>query len=254
MNDILNINNVHGYLDKSTGTAYLNAEDVARGFGFVENKNGVEYVKWRRVNDYLHEFGFSPLVAKDDFLPENMVYRLGFKANNETAQRFQAILADEVLPSIRKHGAYMTEETLQRAITSPDFLIKLATELKQEQNARKLAEQQVKELTPKGIFADAVKASDTSILVGELAKLLKQNGVNIGRNRLFDWMKDNGYLIKKGIERNMPTQKSMEMKLLEIKERNISNPDGSIKIVKTPKVTGKGQIYFINKLLKAKEG
>lgn len=254
MNDILNINNVHGYLDKSTGTAYLNAEDVARGFGFVENKNGVEYVKWRRVNDYLHEFGFSPLVAKDDFLPENMVYRLGFKANNETAQRFQAILADDVLPSIRKHGAYMTEETLQRAITSPDFLIKLATELKQEQNARKLAEQQVKELTPKGIFADAVKASDTSILVGELAKLLKQNGVNIGRNRLFDWMKDNGYLIKKGIERNMPTQKSMEMKLLEIKERNISNPDGSIKIVKTPKVTGKGQIYFINKLLKAKEG
>lgn len=213
-----------------------------------------ESVRWSRVNEYLHSFGFRPNVGEDDFLPENMVYRLGFKASNETAQKFQAVLADEVLPSIRKHGAYMTEETLQRAITSPDFLIKLATELKQEQNARKLAEQQVKELTPKGIFADAVKASDTSILVGELAKLLKQNGVNIGRNRLFDWMKDNGYLIKKGIERNMPTQKSMEMKLLEIKERNISNPDGSIKIVKTPKVTGKGQIYFINKLLKAKEG
>lgn len=213
-----------------------------------------ESVRWSRVNEYLHSFGFRPNVGEDDFLPENMVYRLGFKASNETAQKFQAVLADEVLPSIRKHGAYMTEETLQRAITSPDFLIKLATELKQEQNARKLAEQQVKELTPKGIFADAVKASDTSILVGELAKLLKQNGVNIGRNRLFDWMKDNGYLIKKGIERNMPTQKSMEIKLLEIKERNISNPDGSIKIVKTPKVTGKGQIYFINKLLKAKEG
>lgn len=221
-----------------------------------KQKNGVKYesVRWSRVNEYLHSFGFRPNVGEDDFLPENMVYRLGFKASNETAQKFQAVLADEVLPSIRKHGAYMTEETLQRAITSPDFLIKLATELKQEQNARKLAEQQVKELTPKGIFADAVKASDTSILVGELAKLLKQNGVNIGRNRLFDWMKDNGYLIKKGIERNMPTQKSMEMKLLEIKERNISNPDGSIKIVKTPKVTGKGQIYFINKLLKAKEG
>lgn len=254
MNEILSINNVHGYLDKSTGTAYINAEDVARGFGFTEIKSGVEYVMWRRVNRYLDEFGFSAHVSKDDFLPENMVYRLGFKASNEVAQKFQAVLADEVLPSIRKHGAYMTEETLQRAITSPDFLIKLATELKQEQNARKLAEQQVKELTPKGIFADAVKASDTSILVGELAKLLKQNGVNIGRNRLFDWMKDNGYLIKKGMERNMPTQKSMEMKLLEIKERNISNPDGSIKIVKTPKVTGKGQIYFINKLLKAKEG
>lgn len=254
MNEILNINNVHGYLDKSTGTAYINAEDVARGFGFTESKNGIEYVKWRRVNAYLREFGFSPVVAKDDFLPENMVYRLGFKASNEVAQKFQAVLADEVLPSIRKHGAYMTEETLQRAITSPDFLIKLATELKQEQNARKLAEQQVKELTPKGIFADAVNSSYTSILIGELAKLLKQNGVNMGRNRLFDWMKNNGYLIKSGSERNMPTQKSMEMKLLEIKERNVANPDGSIKIVKTPKVTGKGQIYFINKLLKAKEG
>lgn len=252
MNEILNINNVHGYLDKSTGTAYINAEDVARGFGFTRGKNGVEYVMWDRVNRYLAEFGFSTQVRKDDFIPENMVYRLGFKANNETAQRFQAILADEVLPSIRKHGAYMTEETLQRAITSPDFLIKLATELKQEQNARKLAEQQVKELTPKGIFADAVNSSETSILVGELAKLLKQNGVNMGRNRLFDWMKNNGYLIKSGSERNMPTQKSMEMKLLEIKERNVANPDGSIKIVKTPKVTGKGQIYFINKLL-AKE-
>lgn len=256
MNEILNINNVHGYLDKSTGTAYLNAEDVARGFGFVktETKNGVKYesVRWSRVNEYLHSFGFRPNVGEDDFLPENMVYRLGFKASNETAQKFQAVLADEVLPSIRKHGAYMTEETLQRAITSPDFLIKLATELKQEQNARKLAEQQVKELTPKGIFADAVNSSETSILIGELAKLLKQNGVNMGHNRLFDWMKNNGYLIKSGSERNMPTQKSMEMKLLEIKERNIANPDGSIKIVKTPKVTGKGQIYFINKLL-AKE-
>lgn len=185
---------------------------------------------------------------------ESGLYSLILSSKLPKAKEFKRWVTSEVLPSIRKHGAYMTEETLQRAITSPDFLIKLATELKQEQNARKLAEQQVKELTPKGIFADAVKASDTSILVGELAKLLKQNGVNIGRNRLFDWMKDNGYLIKKGIERNMPTQKSMEMKLLEIKERNISNPDGSIKIVKTPKVTGKGQIYFINKLLKAKEG
>ena len=77
MNEILNINNVHGYLDKQTGTAYLNAEDVARGFGFTREKNGVEYIRWDRVNQYLHEFGFSPLVGKDDFLPENMVYRLG---------------------------------------------------------------------------------------------------------------------------------------------------------------------------------
>lgn len=117
MNEILNISNVHGYMDKQTGAAYLNAEDVARGFGFTENKGGVEYVKWRRVNTYLHEFGFSPDVAKDDFLPENMVYRLGFKASNEVAQKFQAVLADEVLPAIRRHGAYMTDQALERAIT-----------------------------------------------------------------------------------------------------------------------------------------
>lgn len=183
---------------------------------------------------------------------ESGLYSLILSSKLPKAKEFKRWVTSEVLPSIRKHGAYMTEETLQKAITSPDFLIKLATELKQEQNARKLAEQQVKELTPKGIFADAVNSSETSILVGELAKLLKQNGVNMGRNRLFDWMKNNGYLIKSGSERNMPTQKSMEMKLLEIKERTVANPDGSIKIVKTPKVTGKGQIYFINKLL-AKE-
>lgn len=97
-NEILNINNVHGYLDKETGMAYLNAEDVARGFGFTREKNGAIYVMWDRVNRYLGEFGFSTRVRKDDFLPENMVYRLGFKANNETAQKFQALLADEVLP------------------------------------------------------------------------------------------------------------------------------------------------------------
>lgn len=115
MNEILNINNVHGYLDKETGTAYLNAEDVARGFGFTESKNGIEYVKWRRVNAYLREFGFSTIVAKYHFLPENMVYRLGFKASNEVAQKFQAVLADEVLPAIRKHGAYMTPEKDRRS-------------------------------------------------------------------------------------------------------------------------------------------
>ena len=119
MNEILNINNVHGYLDKETGTAYLNAEDVARGFGFTESKNGIEYVKWRRVNAYLREFGFSTIVAKYHFLPENMVYRLGFKASNEVAQKFQAVLADEVLPAIRKHGAYMTPEKIEEALLNP---------------------------------------------------------------------------------------------------------------------------------------
>ncbi|WP_370854478.1 phage antirepressor KilAC domain-containing protein [Megasphaera sp.] len=261
MNEVLSINNVRGYLDKETGTAYLNAEDVARGFGFIQrqNKGGKEYVsiRWSTVNSYLHSFGFPQNVGENDFLPENMVYRLGFKASNEVAQKFQAVLADEVLPAIRKHGAYMTSETIEKALLTPDFLIKLATELKTEQEKNKKLQEvttaQHDELTtlrPKGIFADAVDASDTAILVGELAKIIKQNGVDIGQNRLFKWMRENGFLIKSGAQKNMPTQKSMNLGLFEIKERNVANPNGSIMIVKTTKVTGKGQIYFVNLFLK----
>lgn len=106
------------------------------------------------------------------------------------------------------------------------------------------------EMKPKAIFADAVATSHTSILIGDLAKLISQNGVNIGQKRLFKWLRDNGYLIKReGSDRNMPTQRSMEMKLFEVKESTISNPDGSIRITRTPKVTGKGQQYFVNKFL-----
>lgn len=252
MNEILNINNVHGYLDKETGTAYLNAEDVARGFGFTREKNGVEYVMWDRVNRYLSEFGFSTLVRKDNFLPENMVYRLGFKASNEVAQKFQAVLADEVLPAIRRHGAYMTEETLEKAITSPDFLIKLATNLKEEKEKRLAAERQIEADRPKVTFANAVNVSKDGMLIGMLAKLLHQNGVDIGQKRLFQWMRDKGYLMKNGTDKNMPTQKARELGLFKVKERAIDNPDGSVRLTRTTLVTGKGQEYFINKFLNAR--
>ena len=251
MNEILNINNVHGYLDKETGTAYLNAEDVARGLGFTQEKNGVEYVRWETVNGYLRGFGFSQHVGKDDFLPENMVYRLGFKASNEVAQKFQAVLADEVLPAIRRHGAYMTDQALERAITEPDFLIRLATQLKEEQARRKQAELMLEEQKPAVIFAGSVSASKTSILIGELAKILRGNGIQIGQKRLFQWMRENGYLIKRqGTDYNMPTQRSKEMELFEIKEGSYTNGNGVNIITKTPKVTGKGQVYFTNKFLK----
>jgi prophage antirepressor-like protein len=109
MSDIIKIGGVRGYVDKD-GMAWLNAEDVAKGFGFTDVREGKEYVRWARVNDYLNSFGFSPQVAKDDFIPENMVYRLGFKANNEVAQGFQAKLADEILPTIRKTGSYSVNQ------------------------------------------------------------------------------------------------------------------------------------------------
>ena len=109
MKEIITIGHVRGFID-SDGTAKLNAEDVARGWGFTQEKSGKSYVKWERVNGYLADFGFSPLVGKDDYLPENMVYRLGFKASNEAAQKFQAELADNVLPTLRKTGSYTTRK------------------------------------------------------------------------------------------------------------------------------------------------
>ena len=168
--------------------------------------------------------------------------------------RFKRWVTSEILPSIRKHGAYMTPETLEQAIYNPDFLIKLATELKTEKEKRQALEVQAEENKPKVLFADAVSTSQTSILVGDLAKIIKQNGVDIGANRLFAWFRDNGYLIKrKGSDYNMPTQYSMELGLFEVKETVITHSDGHTSISKTPKVTGKGQQYFVNKFLD-KEG
>ncbi len=185
----------------------------------------------------------------ENFLTESGVYKLVFKSNKENAERFQDWVCGVVLPSIRKHGAYMTEKTLEQAIADPDFLIRLATELKNEQAKRKELETKVAEDKPKVLFADAVETAHTSILVGDLAKLIKQNGVDIGQKRLFAYLRENGYLIKNGGSKNMPTQKSMEMNLFEVKERTINNPDGTVRITKTTKVTGKGQTYFINKFL-----
>lgn len=182
MNEVLSINNVHGYLDKETGTAFLNAEDVARGFGFTQiAKSGNVVVRWERVNRYLCEFGFIPTcgdgVKAGDYIPENMVYRLGFKANNEVAQRFQAVLADEVLPSIRKHGAYMTEETLEKALLNPDGLIKVLTALKNEQAKTKALKEEtakqrqlIGELKPKADYTDKILASKGTVPITAIAK------------------------------------------------------------------------------------
>ncbi|PAE21996.1 phage repressor protein/antirepressor Ant [Bacillus sp. 7504-2] len=190
-----------------------------------------------------------------NIINESGLYSLVLSSRKPEAKEFKRWVTHEVIPSIRKHGAYMTDQTLEKALTSPDFLIKLATNLKEEQVRRLEAEQKVKEQKPKVLFADAVETSQSSILVGELAKILKQNGVEIGQKRLFEWLRDTGYLIKKiGEEFNNPTQKSMELGLFEIKKSAINNPDGSIRVTKTPKVTGKGQVYFINKFLNHIEG
>lgn len=247
MGDLQIINGVECY--EKDGVAYLKLEPVARGLGFTQTKNGVEYVKWERVAVYLSEFGFSPQVGKDGFIPENIFYRLAMKAKNEVAEAFQAKIADEVIPAIRKHGGYLTETKVEEALLNPDVLIRLATDLKEEREKRKALEGQITEDRPKVLFAESVSTAKTSILVSELAKLIRQNGVEMGQRRLFEWLRQNGYLMKSGSSYNMPTQKAMEQGLFEIKETVINNPDGSTRLTRTPKVTGKGQIYFVNRML-----
>lgn len=178
------------------------------------------------------------------FVNESNLYKVIFQSRKEAAERFTDWVTSEVLPSIRKNGGYIVgQETM-----SDDEL--MARALQVAQNKILERDKQIETMKPKAIFADAVAASHTSILIGDLAKLISQNGVSIGQKRLFKWLRDNGYLIKReGSDRNMPTQRSMEMKLFEVKESTISNPDGSVRITRTPKVTGKGQQYFVNKFL-----
>lgn len=183
---------------------------------------------------------------------ESGLYSLILSSKLPNAKRFKRWVTGEVLPAIRRHGAYMTEEALEKAITEPDFLIRLATQLKEEKAKRLEAEKQVEAAKPKVLFADAVSASHTSILVGELAKILRGNGIEIGQRRLFAWLREHGYLIKRqGTDYNMPTQMAMELGLFEIKEGSYVNGSGANIITKTPKVTGRGQTYFINKFLSA---
>lgn len=129
MNEIMTIQGIPCY--EKDGIAYLNLETVARGLGFTQDKNGVEYVRWETVNNYLRELKFSQQVGKDAYIPENIFYRLAMKAKNETAERFQAMIADEVVPAIRKHGGYLTPAKVQEVLTDPDTIIRLATQLKE---------------------------------------------------------------------------------------------------------------------------
>jgi len=139
MHELITINNVRGYLDES-GTAHLNLEDISRGLGFVQTKNSAEYIRWERVNGYLENMGFPQLVGKA-YIPENVFYRLAMKGENESAVKFQITIADEVLPSIRRHGAYMTPAKIEEVLLNPDTIIRLATALKAEQEkSRALAE------------------------------------------------------------------------------------------------------------------
>lgn len=231
-------------------------KDVAEALGYAVPRKALnDHCRWVLKRNVPHPQSPDKQIEMS-FIPEGDVYRLIAHSKLPKAQEFESWVFDEVLPTIRKHGAYMTEQTLEDALTSPDFLIRLATQLKEEQEARRALEaenaaqaQQIAADAPKVVFANAVATSKSSILVGDLAKLLRQNGIEMGQKRLFAWLRDNGYLMKRGESYNMPTQQSMERGLFEIKEGSVANPDGSIRVTRTVKCTGKGQQYFVNLFL-----
>ena len=201
------------------------------------NQKGVD------ISDTLTNGGMQ----KVTFINESNLYKVIFQSRKQQAERFTEWVTSEVLPSLRKHGMYATEETIDKILSNPDFGIRLLSELKEEREKTKQLRSENDQLKPKALFADTVSASDTSILIGQLAKLLKQNGNDIGQNRLFKILRKDGYLGKSGENYNLPTQKSMNLKVMEIKERTVNNSDGSVRITKTPMITGKGQVYFVNR-------
>ncbi|MBC3101985.1 phage antirepressor [Staphylococcus haemolyticus] len=231
------------------GKEWFPAIQVAEILGYANPRDAISrHTKNKGVvnHDVLSNGG----VQRKKFIDEGNLYRLITRSKLPQADEFEEWVFEDVLPSIRKHGLYATDNVIENTLNNPDYIINILTEYKKEKEHNLTLEQQIKDNKPKVLFADSVAGSENSILVGELAKLLKQNGVDVGQNRLFKWLRNNGYLIKKsGESYNLPTQKSMDLEILDIKKRVINNPDGSSKITRTPKVTGKGQQYFINKFL-----
>ena len=227
------------------GEPWFVGKDVAASLGYGDTDQAIR--KHVTEDDKLsRRFDGSGQNRNMTIINESGLYSLILSSKLESAKKFKHWVTSEVLPSIRKHGMYAVDDLLN----NPDMAIKAFTALKEEREKNKLLQEDVKRMKPKEIFADAVSTSHTSILIGDLAKILKQNGVQTGQKRLFEWMRENGYLIKRnGADRNMPTQRSMDQGLFEVKESTVNNPDGSVRINRTTKVTGKGQQYFINKLL-----
>ena len=223
---------------------YFNLKDVCEVLDIKNHKDVVSRLNPKGVDttDTLTNGGMQKMT----YINESNLYKTIFQSRKEDAEQFTEWVTSEVLPAIRKNGAYLTDEKAYDITHNPqslaDLLMQAGEQLKQKEII-------IQEMKPKALFADAVATADTSILIGDLAKLIKQNGHDIGQKRLFEWLRNHDYLIKSGNSKNMPTQKSMELKLFEVKERTINNPDGSVRITKTTKVTGKGQQYFINKFL-----
>lgn len=235
---------------EENGEILFCGSDVAKALGYaVPRKALFDHCKGVLKRNTLTEGG----VQEMSFIPESDLYRLAFSSKLPTAEKFTNWVTKDILPAIRKHGMYATPEMAERMLNDPDVMIRVLQELKTEREQRKTLEQKVEQDKPKVLFSDAVSTAHNSILIGDLAKLIRQNGVEVGQKRLFEMLRQDGYLISRGASRNMPSQRSMEMGLMEIKESTVASPDGHIRVTKTTKITGKGQVYFINRYLKKEE-
>lgn len=222
------------------------ATDVAE---WIEHSNTTEMLRGidddEKLTSIILRAGQRRMVA---MLTEDGLYEVLMQSRKPIAKEFKREVK-QILKTIRKHGLYATDELLD----NPDLIIQMASKLKEEREARKALEVENDTMKPKALFADAVSASHTSILVGDLAKLLRQNGIDIGAHRLFEKLREKGFLMKSGSSKNMPTQASMDRGLFEIKEGSYINSDGVNVVTKTTKVTGKGQVYFVNLFLNAQK-
>lgn len=227
------------------GEPWFVARDVASALGYVDTTQAIR-MHCEKAKDF-RGVEMTATATPMKIIPEEDVYALIFGSHLESAKQFRRWICDEVLPAIRKHGGYLTPAKLEEALTDPDTIIRLATNLKAEREKRQALEAQAAADRPKVVFAESIEVAKTSILVGEMAKLIKQaTGCDMGQNRFFEWLRANGYLHKGGSARNMPTQRCIDAGWMEIKEGTRIGSSGECHITRTPKVTGKGQIYFVH--------
>lgn len=229
------------------GAGWLVGKDVAETLGYKDTADAIK-AHVEEEDKLTRQITASGQRRNMILINESGLYSLVLSSKLPSAKAFKRWITADVLPSIRKHGLYATSNTVENMLSNPDFTIQLLQKYKEEQQLKEILKHKVEQDKPKVIFAESVTASNRTILIGDLAKIMKQNGIDMGQKRLFEWLRSNGYLIKSGTSRNMPTQKAANMGIFFVKETSVTNPDGSIRVTRTTKVTGKGQIYFINKL------
>lgn len=242
---IFNYNSVEVRTIQNDGEPWFVLRDVCNVLGLGTPARVAERLDHDEVSQ-THITDSMGRQQETTIINESGLYNVILRSDKPEAKPFRKWVTSEVLPTIRRHGMYATPDTLEKMLADPDTTIKLLETIKQERAARLALEAQAEADKPKVLFADAVSASHSSILVGDLAKLLRQNGVEIGQNRLFRFLREKGYLCSHGERYNLPTQRSMDRGWFQVKETTINQPDGSIRITRTVKVTGKGQQYFIN--------